>query len=111
MAGGAPLGNKNAARGKIWTHAIERALERRKVEGVAVIDALADKLIDVCMDGDITALKELGDRLQGKAAQAIVGGGEDDPPVTIRRIELVALRAPAPRMLAAISGPDSDQPA
>jgi hypothetical protein len=38
---------------------------------------------------ETAAAREIGDRLDGKAAQAIVGGDEDDAPVrleTIRRI-------------------------
>jgi hypothetical protein len=67
----APLGNKNAAKAKVWTAAIERALERRGSERGKAIDEIADKLLSLCMDGDLGALKQLGDRLEGKPAQAI----------------------------------------
>jgi len=91
---GAPVGNKNAAKAKVWHAAIMRALERRKPadERIQAIDELADKLLDLVAAGDLPALKEFGDRLDGKPAQAIIGGGDDDPPIrTVSRIELVDL--------------------
>lgn len=45
------------------------------------LEELADSLITAAKGGDISALKELGDRLDGKPAQAIVGGDEDDNPI------------------------------
>jgi len=72
---GAPLGNRNNERPKIWSAAIQRALERRTTRDkkIKAIDELADKLLDACAEGDLVALKELGDRLEGKPAQAITG--------------------------------------
>ncbi len=71
--GGQP-GNQNASKGKPWAQAIERALAKRsKGEMVAALDDLAEKLLVQCDQGEMTALKELGDRLDGKAAQPIVG--------------------------------------
>jgi hypothetical protein len=77
---GAPVGNQNAARAKLWTAAIMRALEARssRLEQKNALDALAEKLLQQCDEGDMTALKELGDRIEGKAAQPI--GGADDLP-------------------------------
>jgi hypothetical protein len=91
---GAPLGNKNAAKAKVWHAAIMRALERRtakREDGQLEIDALADKLLQHIDAGDLSALKEFGDRMDGKPAQAIIGGGDDDPPIKVARIELVDL--------------------
>lgn len=90
----APLGNQNATKTKVWAASIKRALELRKPldERKKVIDELAEKLIDECYDGDLAALKELGDRLDGKVPQGIIGGDDDDPPIrTVSRIELVDL--------------------
>lgn len=43
------------------------------------------------MQGDVQSIKELADRLDGKVAQAIVGGDEDDAPVSVvTKILLVA---------------------
>lgn len=93
----APIGNQNAAKAKVWSAAIQRALDRRQPadQRIKAIDELADKLLDACYGGDLAALKELGDRLQGKPAQAIIGGGEGDPAVTLRVIERRIVRANA----------------
>jgi hypothetical protein len=75
---GAPQGNQNAAKAKVWSAAILRALDRRKPadERIKAIDELADKLLDECYSGDLAALQELGNRLEGKPAQAIDVSGE-----------------------------------
>lgn len=41
--------------------------------------AVADALVDKAMSGDVQAIKEVADRLDGKVAQAIVGDDEGDP--------------------------------
>lgn len=74
MAGGAPKGNQNARKGKLWTQAIERALKKRsksKTDMIEALDEIAEKLLAACDNGDLSALKELGDRLEGKAAQTV----------------------------------------
>ncbi len=77
---GAPVGNSNATKAKPWADAIKRALARREQTGSgADLNALADKLIDSAAEGDMAALKELGDRLDGKPAQALVGDSGFDP--------------------------------
>jgi hypothetical protein len=71
--GGQP-GNKNATKGKRWQEAIERALERRtgsRIDQLHEIDACADALIDAVLDKDMTAIKEFGDRIDGKVMQNI----------------------------------------
>ena len=86
---GAPKGNKNAARGKIWSDAIIRALAKRsRVTAREAIDDLAEKLLEQCDEGNMIALKEVGDRLEGKPAQTLLGDS-DNPLELITRIELV----------------------
>lgn len=91
--GGAPLGNQNAKRAKQWRDAILRALEKRgQGDRTKALDELAEKLISLVANGDLVALKEFGDRIDGKPAQAIIGGEDGDPPIrTVGRIELVPL--------------------
>ena len=76
---GAPVGNQYAARAKVWRAAIERALERRSQHKGEGINELADKLLDAASSGDMAALKELGDRLDGKPAQTV--GSDPDMPL------------------------------
>lgn len=72
----APQGNQNAAKAKIWQAAILRALKKRsKSDQLEALDDLAEKLLAQCDAGDMAALRELGDRLEGKPAQAITGAG------------------------------------
>jgi hypothetical protein len=87
----APAGNQNAAKAKQWSAAIERALDKRgAMDRKVALDALAEKLLGKCDEGDMAALKELGDRLDGKAAQAVtVAGDSENPLVTSISVEYV----------------------
>jgi len=77
---GAPLGNKNASKqNRLVTDTIHRALTQDPDK----LRAAVDKLLDNAADGDLNAFKELTDRIQGKPAQAIVGGDENDNPVKL----------------------------
>lgn len=79
----APLGNSNAVKAKPWADAIRRAIARREQTGNgADLNKLAETLLDKAADGDMTAIKELGDRLDGKPPQA-VGGDPDAPPIKL----------------------------
>ena len=74
---GAPIGNKNAAKAKLWTAAIERALENRsRKQGKQALDELAEKLLVACDAGEGWALKELGDRLEGRPVTPIEQTGD-----------------------------------
>lgn len=56
---------------KFWADAIRRAVNRR-VEGEGDpkrLDVLANKLVDLAEQGEIPALKEIGDRLDGRPKQ------------------------------------------
>ena len=68
---GNPSGN---APKKIWIAALNRAIAQD--DGVR-LRAAAEKLLDLAAAGEIPALRELGDRLDGKAAQTVLGSGED----------------------------------
>lgn len=82
--GGQP-GNQNAARGRIWRDAIDRALQKRsKVKQIEALDDLAEKLLVRAEEGDISALKELGDRLEGKPAQQINLAGHDGQALVVK---------------------------
>jgi hypothetical protein len=76
---GAPLGNDNATKGKEWRNAIRRALAHKYGSASEGLLAVAAKLIDKAEEGDIAALKEIGDREDGKPAQSIGGDPEGSP--------------------------------
>lgn len=80
----APVGNQHAVKAKRWSLAIDAALAKRcKGDGVRALEDLAEKLLLAAEGGDVTALKELGDRLEGKPAQTTVLTGDQENPVVI----------------------------
>jgi hypothetical protein len=91
---GAPVGNQNASRAKKWREAIMRALARKSGTVELGLDAAADKLATLAIDdGDKWALEEIGNRLDGRPAQALIGGDDDDPPLKFQKVERVLVRA------------------
>ena len=83
---GAPKGNQNAAKGRKWAIAIEREIAR--LEGgdlEAGLARLAKSLVRQAEAGEQWALKEVGDRTDGKPTQPISGDSEG-PPVKVEAI-------------------------
>lgn len=69
---GAPVGNVNASKSKPWSDVIRRVALRDKKR----LARIAERLLKKCEEGDLPALKEFGDRFEGKIPQAIEGTGE-----------------------------------
>lgn len=73
-----------AEKGKIWRDAIRRAVNGSPKR----IDKLARRLVELAETGEgptaIAALKEIGDRLDGKPKQQIEATGEGGGPLTIQ---------------------------
>jgi len=66
---GGQAGNKNATKNKPWQKALERELTgERNADKLA---AIAVKVVDMATNGDMPAIKEIGDRLDGKPMQAV----------------------------------------
>ena len=80
MKSGAQPGNQNARKTKPFWHALDRAIAQE--DGKRLRDA-AEKLLNFAAAGEEWAIKELGDRLDGKCAQAVVLSGDADAPLTI----------------------------
>jgi hypothetical protein len=70
----APIGNKNAAKSRMFEQALHRAIAQD--DGKRVRQA-AENVLDKAADGEIWAIQMLADRLDGKPSQTIVGGGEN----------------------------------
>lgn len=84
--GGAPLGNKNAAKGHAWSEAIKRIIEawpasptkEGKSNYIIGLEAMAYLFVQKMIDSkDISFFKEFGDRLEGKPAQTVDLGNSD----------------------------------
>lgn len=83
---GAPVGNQNAKKAKRWQDALVKALARYqsadgKIQAGQALDKLAEKVVEEALAGSKDAWQEIGNRLDGKPAQAIIGGDEDDPAI------------------------------
>ena len=63
---GAPIGNKNASKGKVWSDALHRAIAQDQGNRVRLA---VEKLLDEASKGQQWAIKELADRLDGKPRQ------------------------------------------
>lgn len=103
MAGNANSGNGTDRRGggsirknisgpksdKIWADAIRMAVHRYheergpdgKKKKTRYLNLLADKLVEKGAAGDVNALKEIADRLDGKAPQYMEMAGKDGAPL------------------------------
>lgn len=68
MESGAQPGNNNATKNKPWIKALNRAIAQGNPDRLRNI---AEKLLTEAEAGESWAIKEVGDRLDGKAAQSI----------------------------------------
>jgi hypothetical protein len=76
---GAPVGNQNAVKEhRRWSEVLNRAIAQD--DGKRLRDA-AEKLLDKAADGEPWAIKEIGDRLDGKAAQSVTVAGDANAPL------------------------------
>ena len=79
---GAPRGNLNAIKDKPWSDAIRRACLADDGRRLRVI---AEKLLEKAIEGDIQAMKEIGDRMDGKSEQRTTLAGDVDAPLFLDR--------------------------
>jgi uncharacterized protein (DUF2461 family) len=63
---GAPIGNKNNTKNKPFLDAMRRAIAQNPQK----IRSIVDKVLEKAEEGESWAVKEVADRLDGKAVQA-----------------------------------------
>jgi len=81
---GAPEGNQNSSKSnRLWAETIRRAVVQSDPERLR---SIAEKLLDMAASGDIQAMKELGDRLDGKPKQQTEVTGADGGPLQITEV-------------------------
>ena len=99
-------GKSGKYKDKPWTDALRLALndvaEGDKKTGIKKLRRMAEAVIDRAIGGDITAAKEVGDRLEGKPSQALEHSGPDGDTIQVedvtdkelaRRMALLLVRA------------------
>jgi hypothetical protein len=86
---GAPIGNQNAKRAQKWREALARALSRKAGTVDQGLDKIADGVVGLACDGEQWAIIEIGNRLDGKPAQAIEVSGDEDRPLMLGVVKLV----------------------
>jgi hypothetical protein len=64
---GAPFGNNNAIKNKLWSDTLRRAIAQDRGDRVR---QAAERLLDEAAKGEPWAIKELADRLDGKSVQS-----------------------------------------
>ena len=72
--GGAPIGNTNSKKGKLFYGELQKALVQ---EDRIKLRQIADKLVEKAIEGESWAVKEIIDRVDGKAVQATEISGAD----------------------------------
>ena len=70
---GAPKGNQNGKKGKEWSDALRKAVYRPSNEvndegqRKRRLEVIADKVATLAENGEMSAIKEVGERLDGKS--------------------------------------------
>lgn len=80
---------------KSFANMLNIAIKEAHDEGRDKLRAVADALVAEAIAGNVVAIKEVADRLDGKVPQAIGGDDELDPINLVHRIERVIVRQDA----------------
>lgn len=78
-------------RKKCFADMLRIAVAEANLTGGTALRDVAQALVDKARSGDVPAIRELADRLDGKVAQAVVGDDEQDEIRMVNRIERIIL--------------------
>jgi len=84
LPGGAPEGNQNARKSRLFEQAFIREIKRRDLDAGdgETLRKIAAKMLDkVLEDGDVQAFNASRDTVDGKPAQALEHSGPDGQPL------------------------------
>jgi hypothetical protein len=99
--GGQP-GNNNAGKNKEGLRALEMALEHypdvpEVIGKIKTLILMWKPIIEKAMDeGDLAAMKEINDRLDGRPAQSVMLSGDEDNPVAVTQVERIIVKPSNP---------------
>ena len=85
-------GNQNAYKNKPWADALRRAMIRYEGGKENALNLIADQTVKLAVSGEPWAIKEVIDRVDGKAVQATEISGVDGDAVELKLIEFVIKR-------------------
>ncbi len=80
--------NYSSKENRLWANTLRRVAAQDPEKLRRIAEALYAK----AAEGDVQAVKEIGDRLDGKAAQSLAVTGEDGGPVQFQQIERKIVR-------------------
>ena len=86
--GGAPKGNTNAKKNKLFYDRIQKHL----VQNPQKLEKIVTTLCQAAEDGEPWAVKEIMDRVDGKAVQATEISGVDGEAIELKQIEFIIKR-------------------
>lgn len=78
---------------KSFANMLRIAIAEAHEESGTKLRAVAEALVNKALTGDVPAIREIGDRIDGKVPQAVVGDEDSDPISIIHRIERQIVRA------------------
>jgi hypothetical protein len=85
---GAPNGHTNASKNnRIWSDLIRKLAVQ---EDYKRLNTIAIALYEKAADGDMNAIKEIGDRLDGKSIAKTELSGDEDAPIVMQIITGIA---------------------
>ena len=90
----APKGNRNARKARVWRDALVYVLdnfENSAIKKGQCLRMMANKLVEKALDGEMPAIKEIADRLDGKPHQAFVEVSDNRPIEQLTNAELEAI--------------------
>jgi hypothetical protein len=70
----APFGNRNAAKAREWADGIKWVLDNYEAPGIGrgqALRAIAAKVVAAALEGNLAAITEIANRLDGKALQPV----------------------------------------
>lgn len=77
---------------KSFANMLRIAISEAGEGGNTKLREVAEALVTKGISGDVSAIKEIADRLDGKVPQAIVGDDEHDAVSLVHRIERIIVR-------------------